>query len=155
MLEACHQVKATYIVTFEDDILALDGWFHRTKAGLEAVEEQVKSLGLTQFFYLRLFYTEQSLGWNAEFWPYYLSYSILVTSAALVAVLIYLRKTQSMQRHTIPAMAATIVYCAIAIGFFFASGRVSMLPIPYGVHQMPKYAFVLKGWCITRPGYLD
>lgn len=46
MLEACLKVNASYIVTFEDDILALDGWFHRTKAALRDIDEQVKLLGL-------------------------------------------------------------------------------------------------------------
>jgi len=43
MLEACLKVEAKYIVTFEDDVLALDGWFHRTKAALQGVQEQVDS----------------------------------------------------------------------------------------------------------------
>lgn len=48
MLGACQQVKASYIIAFEDDIIALDGWFHRTKAALEEVEQQVRELGLAE-----------------------------------------------------------------------------------------------------------
>jgi hypothetical protein len=48
MLGACHQVNASYIVAFEDDVLALDGWFHRTKAALEGIEQQVQKLVLAE-----------------------------------------------------------------------------------------------------------
>lgn len=46
MLEACLKSNAKYIVTFEDDILALDGWFHRTKAALQGVQGEVERQNL-------------------------------------------------------------------------------------------------------------
>lgn len=86
MLDACLKANTSYIATFEDDVLALDGWFHRTVAALEEVDKQVRLLrdgeckshvinekietNKTLGFYLRLFYTEQFLGWNSEFWHY-------------------------------------------------------------------------------------
>lgn len=75
----------------EDDVLAMDGWYYRTREALDSAERQMAEkdeskckhsiyqlsyppnylLGL----YLRLFYTEQFLGWNSEEWPTYLFYS--------------------------------------------------------------------------------
>ncbi|KAH8590869.1 integral membrane protein [Bisporella sp. PMI_857] len=145
MLEACLAVNASYIMTFEDDVIVLDGWFHKTREALRGIEEQVKILGLEEFFYLRLFYTEQSLGWNAEFWHYYLFNSIVITAAVLCVVFIALRKTPAVQRNGLQTLATAIIYCALGIGFFFACGRVSMFPMPYGIQQMPKYACCAQG----------
>jgi len=38
LLRACYATEAPYIAVFEDDIVALDGWYHRTLTGLEQAE---------------------------------------------------------------------------------------------------------------------
>jgi len=45
ILRECENVGAQYVAIFEDDALALDGWFHRMKKGLREVERQAKRKG--------------------------------------------------------------------------------------------------------------
>lgn len=40
LLKACAAVGAPYILMMEDDVIALDGWYHRTRDGLELAESQ-------------------------------------------------------------------------------------------------------------------
>lgn len=68
----------------------------------------------------------------------------MATMAALSTVLYYLRR-QGVKRYNNQILGLTIFYCAIGIGLFFANGRVSMLPQPYGVKQMPKYGCCAQG----------
>jgi hypothetical protein len=42
LLQACHNTSAPYMILFEDDIVAMDGWFHRTEAGLREIEDKVR-----------------------------------------------------------------------------------------------------------------
>jgi len=160
LLNECEDMKPDYVAIFEDDALALDGWFHRTRNALKEVERQSNMKGgngcelknpsilktsLTSrmiVFYLRLFYTETQLGWNSEEWPTYLSWIIpIVTMITSVQVIIYrkFRKTSLMKLHGNTLFAAGILTTILMTVFFFAAGRASMLPVRYGVHEMPKY----------------
>jgi len=38
LLRACYATEVPYIAVFEDDVVALDGWYHRTITGLEQAE---------------------------------------------------------------------------------------------------------------------
>lgn len=40
LLKACTAIGTPYTVMLEDDIIALDGWYHRTKEAISAVERQ-------------------------------------------------------------------------------------------------------------------
>lgn len=40
LLKACAAVEAPYIIMMEDDVIALDGWYHRTRAALKSAERQ-------------------------------------------------------------------------------------------------------------------
>jgi hypothetical protein len=46
LMKTCAAEKASYIAMFEDDILALDGWYHRTKSGLQEIERVNKGKGV-------------------------------------------------------------------------------------------------------------
>jgi hypothetical protein len=54
MLKECYSVEAKYIAIIEDDVLALDGWFHRTRRGLEDVEKQTQENGENGCKYLAI-----------------------------------------------------------------------------------------------------
>lgn len=45
LLSACERVGSPYIVILEDDVIALDGWFHRTEMALKTADEKTKQLG--------------------------------------------------------------------------------------------------------------
>lgn len=40
LLKACAAIDAAYILMMEDDVIALDGWYHRTWNALESAEKQ-------------------------------------------------------------------------------------------------------------------
>ena len=85
-----------------------------------------------------------------EFWLYYLINSMLIAGASLGVVAIYLRRTykyswRGMLQRSRHVFGLTLLYTAVAIAFFFMCGRVSMLPIPNGIAQMPKFACCAQG----------
>jgi hypothetical protein len=45
LLKACEAVGAQYVVMLEDDVLAMDGWYHRTRQALHSIKEQMSVKG--------------------------------------------------------------------------------------------------------------
>lgn len=59
LLEACLKTGAPYIAVLEDDVIAMDGWFHRTEAALaEAETETAQNHESSDCKLSRLFSTE-------------------------------------------------------------------------------------------------
>ncbi|CAL5871871.1 uncharacterized protein PFLUO_LOCUS6125 [Penicillium psychrofluorescens] len=152
LLKACEEVGAPYVVMMEDDIVAQDGWYHRTRAAIQSAEEQTKEIEASKWLYLRLFYTEKFLGWNADDWPVFLSYSVL-TVAFVACSLTGCRQYNKRLRTMIPK-EMILIACGICtpllIGLFFAAGQVTTRPIPQGVHQMPRYACCSQAFVFPR-----
>jgi hypothetical protein len=48
LLKACQSANTSFSVIFEDDIIALDGWYHRTKQAVVAAERQTMEMGTAQ-----------------------------------------------------------------------------------------------------------
>ncbi|KAL2221396.1 hypothetical protein M432DRAFT_543321 [Thermoascus aurantiacus ATCC 26904] len=152
LLKACYAVNASYVVMLEDDIVALDGWYHRTRNALDTAERQTGAMGASKWLYLRLFYTEEFLGWNTEEWPIYL----FCSAAVIATVAVLLLGT----RHYLPptrrflANETILLFCGVCtpllIALFFAAGRVTMLPIPAGVHDMPRFGCCSQGLVFPR-----
>ncbi|KAG0647781.1 hypothetical protein D0Z07_6789 [Hyphodiscus hymeniophilus] len=142
ILKECESIGAKYVAIFEDDVLALDGWFHRMKRGLQEIERRTKLKGQSGFYYLRLFYTEKQLGWNSEEWLLYLRWGpsiILIITVVNAIMFLFLYRTSLIQKHGRILLSASLLTICLMIVFFFSSGRVSMLPLPEGVHEMTKY----------------
>ncbi|CAG8096656.1 unnamed protein product [Penicillium nalgiovense] len=141
LLKACANIDTPYVVMLEDDLVALDGWYHRTQAALSSAEKQTRGMGAANWLYLRLFYTEEYFGWNAEEWLTYLLSSILV-ACLVVCVLLVSRKFNANARPLLPNTTLVLlggIFTPLLIGLFFATGRVTMLPRSNGVHQMSKF----------------
>ncbi|KAB8339064.1 hypothetical protein FH972_022000 [Carpinus fangiana] len=79
LLDTCMQTGAPNVLVLEDDVVAMDGWFARTRAAVQAAHSVGKD-----WLYLRLFYTDTFMGWNGESWGTYLFHS--VQAALLVAI---------------------------------------------------------------------
>jgi len=142
LLKQCDSVEAKYVAIIEDDALALDGWFHRTRKGLEEIERRTQGKGEKGFFYLRIFYTEGLLGWNRDEWPKYMSWVLLVILISLLINAIgfrLLRRRAYTQKHGQVLLLASLLVVGFSTIFFFLAGRVSMMPLPMGVHEMSKY----------------
>jgi N-Acetylglucosaminyltransferase-IV (GnT-IV) conserved region len=53
LLDACYRVGAANIIMVEDDVLALDGWYHRTVKALEIARQQTYMKGVTECMFPR------------------------------------------------------------------------------------------------------
>ncbi|KAH3990643.1 hypothetical protein HBH92_100060 [Parastagonospora nodorum] len=144
LLNKCAEQFTPYVAIFEDDTVAMDGWYHRTMTAIHEAEQQAAlRRSKPDFFYLRLFYTEQFLGWNKQFWKSYLWRSIFVAalpSALLVFVRVFKPRTKLSMTLTTPrAFIALYAGLAALILFYFSLGRMTVHPMPYGVHEMPHF----------------
>ncbi|KAI1116491.1 integral membrane protein [Nemania sp. NC0429] len=152
LLAECAKVRPAYTVTLEDDVIALDGWYHRTLLALRSAVRKTREMGRDHFLYLRIFYDGRLLGWNAEEWPYYLGYSTLVSLTSLVLVL-SLRRYFQAARKAIP-FELVVIICGICtpmmISLFFAAGRNCMLPKRQGVNLMQMYGCCGQGLVIPQ-----
>lgn len=153
LLKACYKESTPYIAMFEDDIVAMDGWYHRTMAAVEKAEtlSALRKEAEPDFLYLRLFYTEEFFGWNTEDWRTYMFYSSIVVAIPMI-LLLALRSTSPTAKrlltNRIILMSAPI---SIAVTlFFFSIGRITVLPLPTGVNYMPKYGCCSQGFVFPR-----
>ncbi|KAH9905473.1 integral membrane protein [Xylariomycetidae sp. FL2044] len=147
LLGECAKVNPRYTLTLEDDVVALDGWYHRALHALEAATRKTKELGRDGFLYMRVFYDGRLLGWNNEEWPLYFQSSLAIVLAEL-AILALLRWRIPLARQIL-TRSVLILLCGVCtpmmIGLFFAAGRNCMLPKPTGVHLMHKYGCCAQG----------
>ncbi|EEP81351.1 predicted protein [Uncinocarpus reesii 1704] len=157
LLKACQDVGTPYVVMVEDDVVAMDGWYHRTKRALEDAERQTRRLGASKYLYLRLFYTQGLLGWNKEEWFTYLVSS--ATAVAILAAILLITRRYIPCSVRILSNQVIIVLCLICaplcIILFFASGRLSMLSTPAGVHQMPRFGCCSQALAFPRNRVAD
>ena len=52
LLKACEAIDTPYIIMLEDDVVALDGWYHRTRDALASAEQQTQNIGASKCEYL-------------------------------------------------------------------------------------------------------
>ena len=149
-LRDCLGTSAQWIAMLEDDTIAVAGWYPRLIEALEKADEQQRWTRQTDWLYLRLFYTEEFLGWNSEEWPLYFSVSIAVV-ATIGSVLLLLRSCQPRRnlRGTFIAMVCFLITPACIVLYFLA-GRLSMQPLPPGLSEMPNFGCCGQGLVFSR-----
>ncbi|KAI0844285.1 hypothetical protein F5Y00DRAFT_202971 [Daldinia vernicosa] len=157
LLDECARVGAKYIMTLEDDVIALDGWYHRALGALHTAARKTQELGRDGFLYLRVFYDGRLLGWNSEEWPLYVEASIAILIAE-VLILTTLRWRVAVLRRILTS-SVLFLLCGVCtpmlIGLFFAAGRNCMLPKKPGVHLMHKYGCCAQGLIFPQRQVLD
>jgi hypothetical protein len=52
LLKACEAIDAPYTMILEDDVVAMDGWYHRTIGALASAEQQTRALGASKCEFL-------------------------------------------------------------------------------------------------------
>lgn len=149
LLQDCYATGAQWIAMLEDDVLAMEGWYDRAKAALRTIQSEV---GQLDWLYLRMFYTENLLGWNGEEWVRYLATSCLcfvATASILVGGRAY---SGILQRNVSNLMVAMICFVCLpaCIVLYFMAGRVSMQPLSPGVHKMPNFGCCSQGFIFPR-----
>lgn len=150
LLRDCLKTNAQWIMTVEDHVLAVSGWYDRAKSALDAIAKHTSNYD--QWLYLRLFYTEKFLGWNREYWGTYLGWSIL-TFVTLFILLIAGRIYSPRLRRTLSNVGITIICCLCLpswILLYFAAGRVSMQPPATGLQRMEKLGCCAQGLIYPR-----
>ncbi|KAJ5116946.1 hypothetical protein N7456_001294 [Penicillium angulare] len=137
LLRTCQDIGTPYTLMVEDDVIAQDGWFHKTQEAISAAESQTRQIGASKWLYLRLFYSEEFLGWKSEEWPIYLYYSVLIFSFVLFTCL-GIRQYNPQSAITGGSIVLfSFIITPLLIILFFATGRVTVFPVPHGVHRMP------------------
>ncbi|OOO12877.1 Glycosyl transferase, family 54 [Aspergillus oryzae] len=140
-LRSCYDTTdAPYFLMLEDDVVAQRNWFPTTTQTLHSIEEWVRrGIINPDWLYLRLFYTEKFLGWNAENWKQYLSWSLAATVAVAGLCLCLRRTVRPAQEILSNAFLGLVCFGAVpaVILLYFASGRVTVQrPMRPGVHLM-------------------
>jgi len=160
LVDSClDKTNATHIAIFEDDIVASPDWYNQTLAGLAESEAKLwrahdQSRG---FLYLRLFYTEQFLGWNSEDWLEHALWSVLPVSASwaflLFACMWYDQKKRLLASRAVKVACAAAAPLSVLL--FFAVGRTTWFPLPPGVRVMNKYGCCSQGLVFSRASAKD
>lgn len=137
-LQSCFNSSAPYILMLEDDVIAADGWYPRTKAALEDLENQEK---YANSIYLRLFYNTRLQGWNSELWPQYLFCSVVFEMLLFGVLWTLYHSNATIAKFLTPRTTSTILLvCSPAcVALYFAAGRLTVNPNPLGIHQMNSY----------------
>ncbi|KAF2279577.1 uncharacterized protein EI97DRAFT_412704 [Westerdykella ornata] len=143
LLRRCAALESVeYVAVFEDDVVAVQGWYARARAALETAHRLSVERYAKEFLYLRLFFTEEFLGWNVEDWRSYAGYSALAVG---LPVLLLWGLRRWMKRVAGVMMSQRFVFCSVPlfvvclILVLFALGRLTVMPLPDGVYEMPAY----------------
>jgi hypothetical protein len=154
LLKACEATGAPHIAMLEDDVIAMDGWYHRTRSGIDQAGREClrNGRGPSDFLYLRLFYTEEFLGWNGEDWPTHLFWSVAAVAASGLAIFSLHSCSSHMRRLLTPLATLAICFAAVPllIVLVFAAGKTSVLPLPTGVNVMNMYGCCSQGFVFPR-----
>lgn len=150
LLKACYAKETPYIALIEDDVIAMDGWYHRT---IDAIQQaEVRSAGAKDFLYLRLFYTEEFLGWNSENWPTYAFWSVLVFTAC-AGLILWLPTAHSYPKRILTVRLSLFIVAIMVpwmIVLVFAAGKVTVLPMPEGINEMNNFGCCAQGLVFPR-----
>jgi hypothetical protein len=126
---------------FEDDIILAAGWMAKVRQALSQIKEQaLKNPTLSNWIYLRLFFTETALGWEVkdDYWYGHMTYTLLLASFIGASLLLSLRflvpRTQwHLDNPTIVILSAITIPAFVLLAFMI--GKFSLFPI-HGVVTM-------------------
>lgn len=153
LLRTLYATGAHTLVTFEDDIIATEDWYPRTLQAIRSLPNPFSTL------YLRLFYNSSFLGWNREYWPYYLASSLCIALFTTIALRLLATRTTTGARLINPrtTIAILLVCTPSLIALWFAAGRLTVHPPGRGVVRMDKYGCCFQALAFPRtqvPGLL-
>ncbi|KAI1463479.1 uncharacterized protein F4812DRAFT_446289 [Daldinia caldariorum] len=157
VMEECVKTRAPYLLMIEDDVVFMDGWWHRIARALEVATTKTWKAGYMDFLYLRLFYYEGLLGWNSEYWLKYMTSSSAVVAGTTCILLLMRRYVPAARLHLTRSvfLLVTLVFTPLLILLYFAAGGNCVAPRPTGVHLMPDHACCGQGLVFPRAKVSD
>ena len=158
LTKCLNETDAPYIAIFEDDIIFADGWLVKTLTALDDAQLRASS----SWIYLRLFYTETSLGWQAseDFWYGHqlLTFSLVMGGVLLLLLLGKWCLRPLDRRLDIFTMMVLVLIAAPAFtALVFMTGKYNLDPLR-GVERMDKYGCCTQALVFPRSqteGLLD
>lgn len=144
------ETEAPYIAIFEDDIVFADGWLVKTLDALNDAQLRASS----SWLYLRLFYTETSLGWRAseDFWYGHKTLTFSLAMGGLLLLLLLgkwcvrpLDRRLDIATMIVLVFVATPAFTAMA----FMAGKYNINPLK-GVERMDKYGCCTQALVFPR-----
>ncbi|KAB5576316.1 hypothetical protein GE09DRAFT_953867 [Coniochaeta sp. 2T2.1] len=139
MLEDCYnKTDAPFIAVFEDDIVFAGDWLARTLLGLEYLATAKEEKDREGWLYLRLFYSETYMKWDAEkdWWYGHLFVTLTLVSLTVGTVLVLLRMMlrRTLLNLRLDTHTITVLALLVAPGF-------TALAFMAGKYNLPMYAF--------------
>ena len=146
VMQKCVDRSADWVAMVEDDTLAVADWYPRLMASLTEADNKHRADGHQgEWLYLRMFFTEEFLGWNSEEWPSYL-FAAVGRVAFNMAILLVLRRYVLKNTLTNAAIAVwSFIYVPALIALYFLAGRLSVQPLQPGVHEMSNFGCCAQG----------
>lgn len=143
------ETEAPFIAIFEDDIIFAEGWLAKTLSSLAELRHLSRS-----WLYLRLFYTETSLGWEAstDFWY---GHRLLTFALAMIAILALLlgvkRASRSLSRRLDTYMLAALVLVVTPAftALVFMVGKYNLRPLQ-GLERMDRHGCCTQALVFPR-----
>ncbi|KAI3064685.1 CAZyme family GT109 [Aspergillus niger] len=150
-LRACQEVNAPYTIIFEDDIIVATGWFSKTLKALSDISQRNQQ-PRNSWIYLRLFYTETSLGWSDSDMAYTnmtLIFGLLMLST--FSSLSMLRHTRFQRLHldTLSIVVISMICVPAFTALVYMAGKYNVMPL-HGVVEMNQYGCCTQGLVFPR-----
>ncbi|KAM0721006.1 hypothetical protein Q7P37_003291 [Cladosporium fusiforme] len=147
--ECLAETNAPYILIAEDDIIFADGWLAKTLKSLAELRQRSKS-----WLYLRLFYTETSLGWeaDADFWYGHQLLTFALAMGTVYLLLSFARRTCRPlgRRLDTPTLAILVLIATPAFtALVFMLGKYNINPLE-GVVRMDKHGCCTQALIFPR-----
>jgi hypothetical protein len=167
LAKACYETGAEFIAMLEDDVIASNNWYRRTRTAIQSLSEQ----DLARTSYIRLFFNSGLQGWNSERWPEHTFSSVLIAASILIIIRILRRYSNSCSTFlTLRTVVVILFICTPAtIGLYYASGRLTVAPLRHGLLKMdthgccsqalvfPRYRIpeLIRYWENRGSGFID
>ncbi|KAK7229403.1 hypothetical protein V2G26_001573 [Clonostachys chloroleuca] len=146
LMATCQKQGADYFLLVEDDIIASRDWYSRLDNALHLLEASPTP---DDWLYLRLFYTELYLGWNAEEWHIYLPrvllFYALVAGIVLLGRALWGRHTKKQSPYHTASIIRFHLWFIAFTTLFFLAGRVTVIPRSEGIREMNNYGCCAQG----------
>lgn len=143
------ETNAPYIAIFEDDIIFADGWLAKALSSLADLKRFSEP-----WLYLRLFYTETSLGWDAssDFWYGHQLLTFVLAMVAVLALLLGAKRTVRSFARRLDTQTLVILVCIVTPAFTaltFMIGKYNLNPLD-GLERMDRYGCCTQALVFPR-----